>query len=166
MNCLKIFHGNSIFLVGLFSVLNNGFVSAQHQHNNIEVYVSSQTGDRLTKKKNTSFISETRLSLPVITVNERKFFQTIEGFGATFNEAGMICLNSLSLKDQNRVFKSLFDSVKGAGFTVMKSPIAACDRPGLASTSSSTEYCAGRTSIGASVRMKSLKTETCRRRRK
>ena len=45
-------------------------------------------------------------------------------------------------------------------------PIAACERPGLASTISSTEYCAGRTFIGASVRMKSWKIQICRRRTK
>jgi len=60
-------------------------------------------------------------------VNEKKSFQIIEGFGATFNEAGMICLNSLPAGDRRKIFESLFDSVKGAGFTLMKSPIAACD---------------------------------------
>jgi len=129
-----VFHCEAIFLAGLFSVLSNSFASAQQHHGNnknskseVQVYVSSQAGDRLTKKKNATFISETNSSLPVITVDERKFFQTIEGFGATFNEAGMICLNSLSLTDQNSVLRSLFDSVTGSGFTVMKSPIAACD---------------------------------------
>jgi glucosylceramidase len=63
----------------------------------------------------------------VIAVNEKISFQTIEGFGATFNEAGMICLNSLSPKDRDNAFASLFDSVRGSGFTIMKSPIAAYD---------------------------------------
>ncbi|MBK7709848.1 MAG: hypothetical protein IPJ37_01905 [Bacteroidales bacterium] len=54
-------------------------------------------------------------------------FQTIDGFGASFNEAGMICLNSLDSETQNSVFKMLFDPDSGAGYTLMKSPIAACD---------------------------------------
>src|SRR5437016_3734302 len=61
----------------------------------VEVYVSSQEGDRLTKKKRGTFVSESKSFLPVISVNENKYYQTIEGFGATFNEAGMICVNSL-----------------------------------------------------------------------
>ena len=38
------------------------------------------------------------------------------------------------------------------------SPRSACDRPGLAPIATSTEYCAGRMSPAASVRMKSWKT--------
>src|SRR5207237_2033410 len=60
----------------------------------VEVYVSSQAGDRLTKKKSGTFVSESKSFLPVISVNEKKYYQTIEGFGATFNEAGMICVST------------------------------------------------------------------------
>ena len=54
-------------------------------------------------------------------------FQSIDGFGASFNEAGMICLNSLNKETQDSVFKMLFDPDSGAGYTLMKSPVAACD---------------------------------------
>jgi len=119
---------SQIFLTVLFSVFVNCFAFAQDENkNNVEVYVSSQAGDRLTRKKDATFITDVKSSSPALIVNEKKSFQTIEGFGATFNEAGMICLNSLSPTDRDRVFESLFDSVKGAGFTLMKSPIAACD---------------------------------------
>jgi glucosylceramidase len=120
---IKEIFRNNIFLTLLLIVLNGCFATAQ----NIEVYVSSQAGDRLTRKNDATFIADTKSSAPVITVNEKKSFQKIEGFGATFNEAGMICLNSLSAEDRNNVFASLFDTVKGSGFTMMKSPIAACD---------------------------------------
>src|SRR6476620_9844200 len=115
---------NKILLALLTSVVVVDLSIAQ---NKIEVYVSSQAGDRLTRKDDATFTSDTKSSSPVIKVNEKKSFQTMEGFGATFNEAGMICLNSLSAEDKNNVFASLFDSVKGSGFTIMKSPIAACD---------------------------------------
>src|SRR5215217_7105809 len=117
----KKFSSKSFFGL-LFSFFVTGFAVAQ---NEIEVYVSSQAGDRLTRKKDATFTSDTKSSLPAITVNEKQSFQTIEGFGATFNEAGMICLNSLSPSDGNNVFTALFDTVKGSGFTMMKSPIAA-----------------------------------------
>jgi len=93
----------------------------------VTVYTSSQAGDRLTRKANVQFTLNTDLSESAITVDERTVFQRIEGFGATFNEAGMISIRYLNPKGQNYVFKSLFDSVQGAGFTLMKSPIAACD---------------------------------------
>jgi glucosylceramidase len=63
----------------------------------------------------------------VISVNEETNFQKIDGFGATFNEAGMICLNSLGTDSREKVLKMLFDPDSGSGFNVMKSPIAACD---------------------------------------
>ena len=115
------------FAVLLF-LLPAPFTFSQHPHSsNVEIYVSSQAGDRLARKPDAQFVRDTQSLLPVITINEKKTFQIIEGFGATFNEAGMICLNSLSALDRRHVFESLFDSAKGAGFTLMKSPIAACD---------------------------------------
>jgi len=54
-------------------------------------------------------------------------FQKIDGFGASFLEAGMICANSLAVKDKEALFESLFDSIKGSGFSVMKSPLAGTD---------------------------------------
>ncbi|PWT70157.1 MAG: hypothetical protein C5B59_21150 [Bacteroidetes bacterium] len=93
----------------------------------IEVIVSSQAGDRLFRKSDATFSADAKPSSAIISVDEKKSFQTIEGFGATFNEAGMICLNSLSAEKRNNVLESMFDSVEGAGFTAMKSPIAACD---------------------------------------
>jgi glucosylceramidase len=92
----------------------------------VTVYTSSQAGDRLTRKSDVQFPT-TNSSQSSITVDEKTVFQRIEGFGATFNEAGMISIRSLPAKVQNQVFKSLFDSVQGAGYTLMKSPIAACD---------------------------------------
>lgn len=126
----KIFCSKMVFFTLLFSAFSNCFAFAQDQNdnkNNVEVYVSSKSGDRVTRKKDATFIADTKTSLPVIIINEKRSFQTIEGFGATFNEAGMICLNALPAEARNNVFASLFDSVKGAGFTLMKSPIAACD---------------------------------------
>ena len=118
----------------LFALLlaAGSYVSAQHKNHSknqqgIEVYVSSQAGDRLAKKKNAKFFFTRNADSSSIVVNEKRIYQRIEGFGATFNEAGMVCLNSVSPSDQNNVLRSLFDSVTGAGFSLMKSPIAACD---------------------------------------
>ncbi|MEO8763088.1 MAG: glycoside hydrolase family 30 protein [Ginsengibacter sp.] len=91
------------------------------------VYVSSRAGDRLTRKADAGFTPQATPEASAIVVDEKTSFQRIEGFGATFNEGGMICLNTLDAKERNEVFRDLFDSVHGAGFTLMKSPIAACD---------------------------------------
>ncbi|MCE5345167.1 MAG: hypothetical protein LLG13_02600 [Bacteroidales bacterium] len=105
-------------------------VNVQCQRSNgpdITVYSSSQDGDRLTKKTNVKFISDRESSLPIIKVDEGTRFQKIDGFGASFNEAGMICLNSLDSESRDSVLRLLFDPDSGAGYTLMKSPIAACD---------------------------------------
>ena len=93
----------------------------------ITVYSSSKDGDRLTKKAHSFFTSDKESSLSVIKIDEGTHFQKIDGFGATFNEAGMICLNSLDTETQDSVLKMLFNSSSGAGYTLMKSPITACD---------------------------------------
>ncbi len=93
----------------------------------IQVFSSSQDGDRLTKKDNLQFTPDKESSLPVISIDEKIHFQRIDGFGASFNEAGMICLNSLPELNRINVLKSLFDTITGAGFSLMKSPVAACD---------------------------------------
>jgi len=112
----------------LFFLISSTIAFSQDQHQgNVEVYISSQGGDRLSRKPDAQFIEDSNSLSPTIIINEKKTFQIIEGFGATFNEAGMMCLNVLTAADRINVFQSLFDSAKGAGFTVMKSPIAACD---------------------------------------
>ena len=119
---------NFFTLAVFLLLLSNSIAFSQYEHRgHIEVYISSREGDRLSRKRDAQFTQDANSSLPVITVDERRTLQPIEGFGATFNEAGMICLNSLSPAERKDVFESLFDSAKGAGFTLMKSPIAACD---------------------------------------
>jgi glucosylceramidase len=95
----------------------------------INVYASSQDGERLTRKGNIRFASESGegSAIPGIKVDERVRFQQIYGFGASFNEAGMICLNAISPAARESVLRMLFDPESGAGFTAMKSPVGACD---------------------------------------
>jgi glucosylceramidase len=93
----------------------------------ITVYSSSQDGDRLTKLAGLSFTGSNEANLPVIEIDTASRYQKINGFGATFNEAGMICLNSLTAESKDSVLRNLFDPEAGAGFNLMKSPIAACD---------------------------------------
>jgi len=92
----------------------------------IRVWVSAASGERLAEKPAIAFGAAPE-TVPVITVNAAKRYQTIEGFGATFNEAGLMVLNQLPRAEQENVLRALFHPDRGAGFTLMKSPLAACD---------------------------------------
>jgi glucosylceramidase len=64
---------------------------------------------------------------PSFQLDESVVHQEIAGFGASFLEAGMICLNSLDSQQQESVLRALFDPKDGAGFSAMKTVIAATD---------------------------------------
>jgi glucosylceramidase len=89
--------------------------------------VSSLAGERLRTIPPVEFGAEPAPGLPVISIDPKERFQTMQGFGATFTEAGLLNLNKLPRQRQERVLQSLFDSKRGAGFTLMKSPMAAFD---------------------------------------
>jgi len=97
------------------------------QAGEVRVIVSSAAGDRLAEKRSLPLLAEAASGAPVITVDDSKRYQTMEGFGATFNEAGLMVLNQLDASKQEDVLRSLFDPAAGAGFTLMKAPLAACD---------------------------------------
>ena len=68
---------------------------------------------------------------PVVIVDPSTTYQTIDGFGASFLEAGMVNLNRLvELQGQSAaddVMRRLFDPVTGAGFSLMKTVIGGTD---------------------------------------
>ena len=92
----------------------------------VQMFVSSDAGDRMAEKPAINF-TPAEWNGPAIAVDDSRRFQTMEGFGATFNEAGLMCLNRLAPERQEQILKAMFDPVSGAGFTLMKSPLAACD---------------------------------------
>jgi glucosylceramidase len=89
-------------------------------------HVSSLAGDRLSPKPVVRFepaggaAADFRID-PAVT------HQTIVGFGASFLEAGLVCLNALPAAEQESVLKALFDPSSGAGFSAMKTVIAGTD---------------------------------------
>ena len=124
------YHNNLFLLIGCVIVISTLLLSVQCQQfekPDIIVYSSSEDGDRLTRQPDISFTANKESELPLITINEDSVFQKIDGFGASFNEAGMICLNSLDTTSKENVLQALFSPGSGAGFTLMKSPIGACD---------------------------------------
>src|SRR5437588_234410 len=90
------------------------------------LFVSSRAGDRLTEKPAVRFAPA--MSGPAtFRLDPSVTHQTIVGFGASFLEAGMVCLNSLEPVQQEAVLRALFHPETGAGFSAMKTAIAATD---------------------------------------
>ena len=50
---------------------------------------------------------------PTFEVNDAINYQTIDGFGASLLEAGLVVLNALPPDEQERVLRSLFDLKEG-----------------------------------------------------
>jgi glucosylceramidase len=88
---------------------------------------SSAAGERLAEVPAGKFVEAPVPTAPHFKVNEEGQFQRMIGFGASFNEAGMIALNSLEPEKQERVLESLFHVEKGAGLSAMKTVIAGTD---------------------------------------
>ena len=93
----------------------------------IKCVVSSKQGDRLSAKSGLTFVVSDKTGPSFFTIDESVSYQTIAGFGATFLEAGLICINSLPPKEQEEVFRALFDVGQGAGYTAMKTTLACTD---------------------------------------
>jgi len=93
----------------------------------VKLFVSSKQGDRLTAKPTARFAARSRTAAKAFRIDDAVTYQTVAGFGASFLEAGLICLNSLPPAEQERVFAALFDPREGAGFTAMKTTIAGTD---------------------------------------
>ena len=102
--------------------------SAEALTQEVKVVVSSKAGDRLSSKPSLRFAEEQPAQKgAVFQINDAVSFQKIDGFGASFQEAGMISLNALDPAEQENVFEALFDPQHGAGFSVMKTVIGATD---------------------------------------
>ena len=91
----------------------------------VRVYVTSQAGDRIASKAPLRF-TQGKVSAG-FHIDDKVRDQEIIGFGASFLEAGAICLNSLGAQQQEQVLRALFDPAAGAGFAAMKTDIAASD---------------------------------------
>jgi len=74
--------------------------------------------------KNIEFVNNVKADAVIDVANP---LQTIDGFGACFNELGWISLSLLNEADRENIFRELFDYGKGANFTVCRMPLGAND---------------------------------------
>jgi glucosylceramidase len=92
----------------------------------VRVYVTSKAGDRLSAKPPISLQPAGR-NVADFRIDDAVRNQEMVGFGASFLESGMTCLNALDSAGREKLLKSLFDVETGAGFSAMKTVIAATD---------------------------------------
>ncbi len=64
---------------------------------------------------------------PDVEILTDSTLQTIDGFGACFNELGWTSLKELGENDRQGIFRELFSSGVGAGFTICRMPLGAND---------------------------------------
>jgi glucosylceramidase len=111
------------FMAAILQLLALGSLEA----GDVTRFVTAKTGERMSAGPVGGFVENAGSGNPDFAIDESKPRQTIAGFGASFLEAGMICLNSLEPEAREEVFRSLFDPAEGAGFSVMKTVIGATD---------------------------------------
>lgn len=112
----------------VFALLGASACAAIQVHaQQVTIHRSSMDGDRLTQVESMAFSNSVDGGRADFKIDDAVRYQKMLGFGAAFNEAGMICLNSLELAEQEKVLSMLFDVKGGAGFTAMKTVIGSTD---------------------------------------
>ncbi|MDO4160253.1 MAG: glycoside hydrolase family 30 protein [Prevotellaceae bacterium] len=110
--------------IGIASIIAIGMVSCTETGLSPTEWVSSSRNTSWQTEVTTS-ISETEAD-SIVEINTTDTLQTIQGFGACFNELGWVSLNTLSQEDRDKVFTELFSS-EGMNLTLNRMPIGAND---------------------------------------
>lgn len=96
---------------------------SQESQLNIEVYETSESGNKLTLVS--EFLKESEQSSNIV-INPEKEFQTITGFGGAFTEASAYLLNKLSKKNRDKIINAYF-SKEGANYSLCRTHMNSCD---------------------------------------
>ncbi|XP_053552504.1 lysosomal acid glucosylceramidase [Bombina bombina] len=89
-------------------------------------YESSQSGKRLEPSTGAFKKEQPTKSGLVFTLNDKKKFQTIKGFGGAVTDSASLNILSLSPGSQNNLLNAYF-SEEGIGYNILRVPIASCD---------------------------------------
>ncbi|MFC2110167.1 glycoside hydrolase family 30 beta sandwich domain-containing protein [Bacteroidota bacterium] len=106
----------------LYTFLVISMVSCHKNQLSVEVYETSESGNKL--KKITEFSSET--SQTIIKISPEKKFQTITGFGGAFTESSAYLLNKLSKKNRDIILNAYF-AKDGANYSLTRTHMNSCD---------------------------------------
>lgn len=115
---------NSLNKRFLLSVLTTGMLASCSPSVTHIRTTESQPWQEVTDES--SSLPESALRLVVNTSPENRR-QTIEGFGACFNELGWVALSRLDSADRTAVMQELFAPGVGAQFTICRMPVGAND---------------------------------------
>jgi glucosylceramidase len=126
MRRVRAKHKKRSFVIAMLSALLWTF-SAPAVAQEVQRFVSSKAGDRMTPQPVVRFEPDRARSAWSFEINDDITYQKMDGFGASFLEAGLVCLNRLPARERDRVLRALFDPEKGAGFSAMKTVIASTD---------------------------------------
>lgn len=102
----------------------------------VEVVVSNGAGKRLQR----AGVLEWRQGFSGprgVVVDRSRQYQRIDGFGGSFLRSGALALSTLPPVMQDKVMDALFDPIHGAGLSVGKVPIGACDYCPISATNMS-----------------------------
>ncbi|MGV1099923.1 glycoside hydrolase family 30 protein [Thiovibrio sp. JS02] len=87
---------------------------------------AKDTSSRLSEQPPVSF-ETIRPETHAITIDPRKRFQTMEGFGGAFTEAAAVTWQKLSAEKRAEVMRAYFDPHDGLGYTMGRTHINSCD---------------------------------------
>lgn len=93
----------------------------------IRHFLTSRTNNLSLSEQPSLPLGATPTHLPVVWLNEKKTFQTMEGFGGAFTEAAAVTWQRLSLPMQQSVLRDYFDAEHGHGYRLCRVHMNSCD---------------------------------------
>lgn len=105
------------------------FVSCDSSKKNLvtkEIFVTSESGDKISPKENVSFYKGYANIKNIITIYPSVTKQEIDGIGSSFTEASAFVLAHLDVEIRKEVMKKIF-SEEGANFSLTRTHIGSCD---------------------------------------
>ena len=111
---------NSYVLLLIIILFASGCTNNFQQ--SITVYETSQSGNKITPITDFPTTQETAS----LTLNPKKTYQTISGFGGAFTEASAYLLNNISKKKRDTILKAYFGK-EGARYSLTRTHMNSCD---------------------------------------
>ena len=106
----------------LFLILLIMLSSCNSVTQNIEVYETSESGNKMTER--TDFVSQHKSS--TIILDASKEFQKITGFGGAFTESSAYLLNRMSAEKRHQILSAYF-AKDGARYSLARTHMNSCD---------------------------------------
>ncbi len=114
---------SAFFFAAMFSGLIVSFAHAQE----VEVYRSNDDLSELLEEQPAVDFVGFRSALPTVTVDHKRTYQRMDGFGASLNECSCWLISNLKDYDRKSLMEKLFDPQKGIGLSFLRQPIGSSD---------------------------------------